>query len=188
MLAAVLRLTDGSPARPGCDRGVAVETRNPLRSIDRTWPLTVLVAVGVSASAAYQLAAAFMTGPVLLQRLEPNIRGILYGSLATSAGALLGLTIASIAILLTLDEKREPVAEMQKLPAWRILNATLLTAATFLALTLLVSTIALGLDATKVGNVAIETAVFATACVAFAELAVGGAAFALIVVKLTHRT
>jgi hypothetical protein len=158
-----------------------------LRTVDRNWPLGIFVVAALGSVLGSLFSTDCWTKAHLIGRLDPSTRGILYGSLATSAGALLGLTIASIAILLTLDGARPAVAEMQALDAWRILNATLLAAAGFLALDLLVSTVALGLDSGAAGRSGIETAVFAVSIIAFCELVVGGIAFAIVVLNLTHR-
>lgn len=155
--------------------------------IDRAWPFVIVLVAGGCSLAVQIIWSELSNGPVLIGRLDPGTRGILYGSLATSAAALLGLTIAAIAILLTLDDNRTSVAEMQKLTAWEILNRTLLAAATFLGFDLLVSTVALGVDSGKHTNGYFEGAVLAVSVVAFCELAVGGIAFALVVLNLTGR-
>lgn len=155
--------------------------------IDRSWPLVIVLAAGGGSLALQIVWSELSNGPVLIGRLDRGTRGILYGSLATSAAALLGLTIAAIAILLTLDDGRASVAEMQKLTAWEILNRTLLAAATFLGLDLLVSTVALGIDSGTNPNAYFEGTALVVSVVAFCELAVGGIAFALVVLNLTKR-
>jgi hypothetical protein len=157
------------------------------RAVDRSWPLGVFLVAGAGAIIGSLLSTDCWTKSHFIGHLDPTTRSVLYGSLATSAGALLGLIIASIAILLTLDENRERVAEMQGLDAWKILNTTLLAAAGFLALDLLVSTIALGVDSGVNGRSGIETAVFALSVIAFCEIVVGGLAFAIVVLNLTRR-
>lgn len=152
--------------------------------IDHHWPWAVIVLFGAPMAGGYSAASLTSTHPTLLGALDPTTRGIFYGSLATSAGALLGLIIASLAILLTLDESRDRVKEMRELLAWRILNRTLLTAAAFMAVTLALSTLALALDSSTTPWPSIETAVASVATVAFFELIVGGLAFAVVVLKL----
>ena len=161
--------------------------RRVLRTVDRAWPLGAFV---VGCLVSLSISARVTRGwerVDLVGRLDPTTRAILYGSLATSGGALLGLTMASIAILLTLDPARARVADMQSLDAWAILNMTLITAGAFLALVLLVSTVALGVDDRTSGNGILETVVTTVSVVAFAEFAVGGAAFAIVVHNLTSR-
>jgi hypothetical protein len=169
-----------TPKRPGwINRGAD--------KIDHAWPFVIFALAGGGSVALQIVWSQISAKPVLIGRLNPGTRAILYGSLATSAAALLGLTIAAIAILLTLDDGRTKVAEMQKLSAWSILNKTLLAAATFLGVDLLVSTIALGVDSDHGANGYVEGLVLAVSVVAFCELAVGGLAFALVVLNLTRQ-
>jgi hypothetical protein len=125
--------------------------------------------------------------PVLLAGLDPSTRTVLYGSIAGSAGALLGLTIASISILLTLDDERPRVKDMQSLPAWRILHITFLTAAGMFALALASSSIALAVDSGRPGIEWLEIAVVVVAATALVELVVAGLAFTIVVLNLTQQ-
>jgi hypothetical protein len=154
------------------------------RWLDTHWPLAALLVAGVPVFVGLVVWDVVADGPVFLARVEPTTRATLYGSVASSSGALLGLVIASIAILLTLDERRERVREMQSLRAWRVLNVTLLAAAGFLAATLAASTIALGIDTNSPGCNWVEATVVSLAATAFTELVVGGLAFALVVLNL----
>jgi hypothetical protein len=158
------------------------------KTIDRHWPWVLIPFFGGGMALGYSLAAVTSKNPVLIGRLDSTTRGIFYGSIAGSAGALLGLIIASLAILLTLDPSRPTVAEMQRIPAWRILNVTLLVAAACMGITLGLATIALGVDSGEAPNESIEVAVAAMAALAFSELAVGGLAFAVVVLNLARRT
>lgn len=154
--------------------------------IDRHWPSTLVVlAVGVAVS--YQTWAERSPNPILIGRLDQSTRSILYGSLAGSAGALLGLTIATLAILLTLDDSREAVSEMRQISAWRVMNVTLLFAVGSLGATLALATFALGVDSHPAPNEQLELAVTAVASLAFAELAAGCIAFAIVVLNLTRK-
>ena len=63
----------------------------------------------------------------------------------------------------------------------------MLAAATFLGLDLLVPTVALGVDSGTNPNAYFEGAALVVSVVAFCELAVGGIAFALVVLNLTKR-
>jgi multisubunit Na+/H+ antiporter MnhB subunit len=145
--------------------------------------------VGGGVATGYAIAGSASKQPVLLARLDPTTRGIFYGSVAGSpgAGALLGLIIASLAILLTLDDARKSVKEMQTISAWRMLNMTLLVAAGCLAVTLALATIALGVDSRVAPNSDLEVAVVAVACLAFSELLIGGLAFAIVVLNIARR-
>lgn len=76
---------------------------------------------------------------------------------------------------------------MQAISAWRILNVTLLVAAACMGVTLALATIALGVDSQIAPKPNLEIAVVAIAALAFSELAIGGIAFAIVVLNLTRR-
>ena len=156
-------------------------------TIDRSWPTVLVPVVGGGVALGYEIAAHTSRQEVLLGRLDSTTRGILYGSVAGSAAALLGLVIASLAILLTLDESRPAVRDMQSITAWRILNLTLLVSAACLAVTLALATIALGVDSGHGVHRDLEVAVVAIASLAFAELSAGGLAFSIVVLNLTRK-
>lgn len=155
--------------------------------IDNNWPLFTFLLVGGGVAAAVSSWTVVADGPVFVAKLNQPTRSVLYGSIGTTAGALLGLTIASLAILLTLDEGRPSVKEMRSLRAWPILHHTFLAAAAFFMLTLALSTLALGIDSGPRGSERLEIAVVTLATVALAELFVAGVAFALVVRNLTRR-
>jgi hypothetical protein len=154
--------------------------------IDRHWAVVTIAIVGGGVAASYSIVVSFSKNPALVGKLDVTTRGLLYVSLATSAGALLGLTIASIAILTTLDPARQRVHDMQLLPAWRILHTTFLVAALFLAITLAISTVALGVDSAERPFQTLEIAVVTISSVAYAELVVAGLAFAVVVIQVTR--
>jgi hypothetical protein len=153
--------------------------------IDRHWPWVLVVVVGGGVGLGSQAWADTSQQPILIGRLNQTTRAILYGSLAGSAGALLGLTLATLAILLTLDEGRTIVKEMRAISAWRTMNVTLLFAVACLGATLAMATVALGVDARPLPNEDLEVAVLTASCLAFAELLVGAVAFAIVVLNLT---
>jgi hypothetical protein len=124
----------------------------------------------------------------LLARLDPDTRTTLYGSLASSAGALLGFTIASLAILFTLDPDRPLVKRAQDHQLWAMLNRTLLVAAASLALVLVTATTALALDNGPEPCLPIEVAVFTLTVIAGLNLLIAGIAFALVVLGTTSDT
>ena len=156
--------------------------------LDHHWPSAIALLVGGGTGASYAIAASQSRSPIVLGRLAPGTRSILYGSIATSAAALFGLVIAAIAILTTVDSARPEVKEMRALPAWRLLHITFLAAAGFLASTLLLSTLALGVDSSVDGSPELEMAVVAIAAVAFAELAIATAAFSVVILNLTRKS
>lgn len=156
-----------------------------LKLIDQ--PVVSFVALTIGTAASYEAVVEFSRRPALLSRLDPTTRSVLYGSLAGSAGALLGLTLATVAILLTLDNSRTVVREMQSLPAWRTMVATLLVTIGGLGVTLAVSTISLALDAAKFGREHLEAAVAGIAVGSFGELAIACTAFAIVVMNVARR-
>jgi hypothetical protein len=44
-----------------------------------------------------------VSAPILLERVEPKLRGELYGSITGTSAGLLGFTIAAVSILLTMS-------------------------------------------------------------------------------------
>lgn len=152
------------------------------RSVDRHWP-SVLWFVGIGlVGGGYALWTYLAENDPLLARLEADTRTTLYGSLSSSAGALLGFTIAALAILFTLDPSRPLVARAQAHQLWTTLNKTLLAAAAALAVLLVAATTALAIDASREPCLWIEGVVFTISVVALLELVVAGFAFALVVI------
>ena len=115
-------------------------------------------------------------GGRVLQRLDDETRRTLFGSVAASSGALLGLIFASIAILLTLDPGRRSVARMRERDGWQQLIPALLFAAAFLGLTLIAATVGIALPSH--GRYAFFDGVFLFAALA-AALAFTYSVFAL---------
>jgi hypothetical protein len=149
--------------------------------VDRHWAFAVSLGLGGAIAAAYAIWTELAKHDPLLARLSPSTRTSLYESVASSSGALLGFSIAALAILFTLDPARPLVRRAQEHQLWGMLNKTLLVAAGSLALTLVASTVALAIDGHTQPRVPIELVVFTLTVVAFLELTIAGIAFALIV-------
>lgn len=158
-----------------------VPVRGFLATLDRRWPSVTFVIVTASVGGGSSLWSALTEPDPLIARLEAQVRRDVYGSLAGSSGALLGFSIASLAVLLALDQDRPAVARMRALPAWSLLNRTLLVAGGLLGLTLVLSTVGIAYDGGATPHVAFEIITVTAASTAFAELAVGGAALALVI-------
>jgi len=155
-------------------------------AVDRHWTPVIWGAGVVIVGGGYALWTAFAKHDPLLARLEPSTRTALYSSIASSAGALLGFTVAALAILFTLDPSRPLVERAQKHQLWQMLNKTLLATAASLALVLIASTTALAIDSHTKPCVVAQAFVFTLTVIATGELLVAGIAFALVVLGTTR--
>ncbi len=84
-------------------------------------------------------------GPLLLARLSGGERQAFYGALSSTAGALLGLMITALAILIALPSS-ETVKAIRKYAGWRTLFELLLVAIVLLGVLLALSLVALVAD------------------------------------------
>ena len=149
-----------------------------LRWIDRHW-WAVVVMTFAGTEVAFVL-----WQPVLLGRIGKNDRGDVYSALSSSSGALLGFTIAAVAILATFSPVRIGHAhEVNLTIARRRLVQVLLATSGFLGLTLVLSTTALGVDRAAKGHGWIEQLTLASVGASTVGLVIGGIGFALAVLE-----
>lgn len=158
------------------------------RRVDRGLPVVVLAVVGLATLILYEAKLRRDVGPVFLGRLDGSTRVSLYESMAGSSGALLGFTVASLAILLSLDPDRSAIRRIQEMDTWLVLNRTLVYAASALGLTLIASTIGLAIDGHVVPREQFEVAVSVVSLIATAEFLVGAIAFAWLVMVAARET
>lgn len=126
---------------------------------------------------------AITDGPILLGTLTPEARTDLYGSLAATAGALLGFIVASLSILISLPSS-DTVKQVRARKAWPLLLKALLASAALLAGLLVTASAALAIDRAKTPCVAVELVVEGVTLAAAIQLAVAGAAFAIVVLRI----
>jgi hypothetical protein len=134
---------------------------------------------------AYLTTAQLSEQPVLLERMKPDLRRDLYGSLAATSGALLGFAITSLAVLFALP-RSDAVERLRRFRAWSLLNQSLLVTAALLACALIFSTLALAIDSGNPGTLWLQVPVAALSVAAMAELLVAGIGFALVIWEVAH--
>lgn len=103
----------------------------------------------------------FSKGPILLARVAPDDRVTLYGQFASSAVALLAVSLTVLAILVALPD-REAVAELRAGSAWPRIQAFLLCTALLCLVTLVSSHVGAAVDGEKRGREWLELLVLAT--------------------------
>ena len=153
-----------------------------LRWLDRHW-WVVVVAAFVGSEIGLTVWEHLSSDPILLARADTVDRGDIYSSLSTSSGAILGFTVAAVAILVTFAPSVPSAREANLEAARRRLVQVLLTTATFLGLALALSTVALGVDRGSAGHEWIEHLTLASAAASAIGLAVGGLGFSLAVLE-----
>lgn len=123
--------------------------------------------------------------PVLLARGTSEARADLYSSLTGSSGALLGFTVAAVAILVTFETRHglgvEPAREENLGRARRKLVGVLLATAAALGFTLAGATLALGIDRGESALSWLQQLVVSGAVASMLGLTLGGVGFALAV-------
>ncbi len=163
---------------PFTHRAVAVA-----RWLDRRWWI-LIVATFTGSEIGFTVWAQLSYSPTLLARADESDRGDLYSSLSSSSGALLGFTIAAVAVLVAFGgpASRAP-REVNVDVARRKLVSVLLITAAFLGLTLVLSTIALGVDRAAAGHEWLEHLTLSAAAASAVGLAIGGLGFTLAVLE-----
>lgn len=177
-----------------CDRGTgpshaAKMTHGPHRAVDvarrldRHW-WVLMIAIFVCSEIGLTIWAQLSDGPTLLARADKTDRSDVYSSLSSSSGALLGFTIAAVAVLVAFGGPASSGSrEASIVAARRKLVGVLLVTAAFLASTLVLSTVALGVDRAAAGHEWLEHLTLASAGASVVGLAVGGLGFTLAVLE-----
>ena len=151
--------------------------------LDSHWP-TVMLGAFVLFFLAYGGASLLVKTPFALEAVPRAERLRLYASVAGAVGPLLGFAVASIALLVALTPERAAVEHLEGLAAWKILPKLLLLAAGCLALTLILSILAQSADASTPPDRFFQAVMVAVTATSLLGLAVGGAAFGLVVQRL----
>lgn len=121
--------------------------------------------------------------PTLLARASAEERGDVYSSLASTAGALLGFTIAAVAVLVSFKKAGRGARDANLGTARRRLVVVLLVTAAFLGLTLVLATVGLGVDRGASGHEWLEHLALSAAVASIIGLAIGGVAFLLAILE-----
>jgi len=157
-----------------------------IRWIDRNlWSVPVLVFMATWAG--FGLWSAASTKPVLLAAAQPAARQAVYSSLTGSASAFFASTLAVVAILVVFPRLTATGTE-QVLALTRTRTVgVLLTSSWFMAMVVVVATIALAVDSKPTGNSVLTTLIEASGCASMTGLIVGGFGLALIIVERSRR-
>lgn len=148
-----------------------------LRSADGH-PVVALLITTLLLYAGQMVWACRSANPVLLANAAARDRVSLYGQLASSATALLAVSLTVLAILLALPD-RPAVQDLRSGPTWLRLQATLLSAALLCLSTLVCALLAAGIDNGEVGKEWLELLLLTCAVMAVFSVLLGGVVFGL---------
>jgi hypothetical protein len=126
--------------------------------------------------------------PVLLAAAPLTARQAVYASLTGSSSAILGIALATVAILVAFGPRPGPTgtptkAELDLAHARTIVTGSLLAASFFMLVIVITATVAEAVDVKPVGNTAITTLIEASGIASVAGLLVGGVGLALVIVE-----
>lgn len=149
------------------------------------WTIPVILFVAVEVA----LVALHSSSPqYLLAAVAPDRRKDIYSSLTGSSSGLLGFSLAAVAILVAFGKRsttrREERVREEKLAKARTgISKLLMVTSFFLTALLAFSTVGLGIDTGKVGNVFVTSVVFSSAISSVIGLLVSGSGLALSLVE-----
>lgn len=122
-------------------------------------------------------------GPVSLASADPEQRLAIYGQIANSAVAILGIAFTVLAILLALPD-RPIVKDVQASETWPRLRALLMTTALLALIALVASHLATAIDNGVEGREWLEQAIIASCVSAVVAIAFAGLTFWLILIRI----
>jgi hypothetical protein len=147
-------------------------------AIEWFWILVAPVVAALASGGAYLVTKCQGTA-FPLARVDPSSRLALYESVAATSVGLLGLSIAAIAVLLTVDRTGPFFSKMRERHVLTPLISLLLSAVVFLTCALIGSTLAIVLDSTQ-GRSAVEVPFTFVATASIALVVISGLAFSLV--------
>jgi hypothetical protein len=159
----------------------------PLRWVDQhLW--TVPLLVFLLGELALSVWSALSRSPVLLAAAPLAARQSVYTSLTGSSSAILGIALATVAILVAFGPRPGPTGtptetELDLVRARTIVTGSLLTASLFMLSIVIMATVAEAVDLKPVGNSAITTLIEASGTASVVGLLVGGFGLALVIVE-----
>lgn len=142
-------------------------------------PATTVILLAAAAFVGLRVWSALASEPVLLARVDPQIRGDLYAQFAATGVAVLGIALTVLAILMALPD-RPQVEDIRRSDAWPNLRDLLLMVAAFALIALVGSHLGSAVDTSQKGIEWIEQVVLAAGVVCFVAMAVAGGTFALL--------
>lgn len=142
-------------------------------------PGLVAVAFAVAVFVVLHIWSVFHDGPLLLARADPNSRLEIYGQIAASAVAVLGISLTVLAILLALPD-RPAISDIRHSDTWPRLRGLLLIVALLALIGLVSAQVGAGADNQKAGCEVLEHVVIASSVATVAAMVVAGVTFWLV--------
>lgn len=142
-------------------------------------PGLVALAFAAVVFVALQVWSALHDGPLLLARADPHSRLEIYGQIAASAVAILGISLTVLAILLALPD-RPAISDIRESDTWPRLRGLLLVVALLAFIGLVSAQIGAGVDNQKAGCEALEHVVIASSTATVVAMGVAGVTFWLV--------
>ncbi len=141
-------------------------------------PVGVLLTTSVAIYAGLLIWSEERSHPLLLARAQAHDRTTIYGQFASSAVALLAVTLTVLAILLALPD-RETLVELRASATWPRLQGTLLAAALLCVVTLVSAHLGAAIDDLPKGKQWLDLLTITAGGMAIVAVLLGGAVFAL---------
>jgi hypothetical protein len=157
-----------------------------LRRVDRNlWSVPAFVFLATEL--AFELWSVVGDKPVLLATAAVTTRQEVYSSLTGSASAFFGASLAVVAILVVFPRLAATGTEQALALARTRVVGVLLASSGFMAMVVVVATIAIAVDVKPAGNTAITTLIEASCIASVTGLAVGGFGLALVIVERSRQ-
>lgn len=122
-------------------------------------------------------------GPILLARADPEQRLAIYGDLANTAVAVLGIALTVLTILLALPD-RPVVKSIQRSDTWPRLKGLLMVTALLALVALVSSHLATAIDTASEGREWLVQLILASSLATLLAMVVAGLTFWLVLVKI----
>jgi hypothetical protein len=142
-------------------------------------PVAATLIVALVVFGGLHIWSAVHDGPLLLARAESEARLTLYGQIAATAVALLGISLTVLAILLALPE-RPAIADLRDSDTWPRLQGLLLMVGLLALLALVGAHVAAAVDNGSIGIEWLEQIVLACAATTVLALLAAGVTFWLV--------
>jgi hypothetical protein len=142
-------------------------------------PVSAMLVLAVVTFVALRVWSFLHAGPLLLARAEPDARLALYGQLAASAVAILGISLTVLAILLALPD-RPAITDIRDSDTWPRLKGLLMAVASLSLVTLVSAQAGAAVDNGRSGREAIEQIALASALATVVAMVVAGVTFWLL--------
>lgn len=145
-------------------------------------PAFSTLVVALALFVGFRIWSCLSSEPILLAQVEPRLRTAIYGQIAGSAVAILGISLTVLAILIALPD-RPVINDIRASDTWPLLRGLLLTIGLLALLTMMAAHFATAVDHEPVGNESLEQLMLAAGLAAVLALLVAGGTFALLLVR-----